>query len=98
MARAATVAELAVWTGRPSTDPLLADVLTPALDVLDRYYATDQATDDVVKHAHLHVAAYLLSAGQAPSGMVDGGVLGATFIPARLPIVDRMLPRRGGFA
>lgn len=91
-----TASTLATFTGRAADDPAVVRVLPVAAELLERYYVTDPWTD-ACSEAQLHVAAYLLAAQQSPSGLVDGGV-GVMYLPARLPVVDRLLPRRGGFA
>jgi len=91
-----TAADLATFTGRASDDPSCAQALPVAAQLVERYYVCDPWTESH-SYAQLLTAAYLLSARQAPSGLV-GGDLGAVYLPTRLPVVDRLLRRRGDFA
>ena len=91
-----SAADLAAFTGRAADDPAVVRVLPVAAQVLERYYVCDPWTASH-SEAQLHVAAHLLAAQTNPTGLVPGD-LGAMYLPQKLPIVDRLLTRRGGFA
>lgn len=96
MARGATAAELAVYTGRAVDDPRMLAVMDPALRHLDRYYQTSVATAAELREAHLAMCRWMLQAGKGELTTDEFG--GVTYLPRFIPAVDKMLRRRGGFA
>lgn len=91
----ATLTELAAYTGRSVDDTQLQAVLDPALDYLDRHYILADVADAVVREAHKATVRWLL---QAQRGELVSDEFGTTYLPRHLPVVDKLLRRRGGFA
>jgi len=91
-----TAAAVAAFTGRAADDTAVVRVLPVAQELLERYYHCDPWTP-LHTEACLHVCGYLLAAQSNPTGLMPND-LGAVYLPTRLPVVDRLLTRRGGFA
>ena len=91
----ATLDELAAYTGRPVTDEQLQAVTAPAWEYLDRHYRLADAADATVREAHKAVVRWML---QAQRGELVTDEFGTTYLPRHLPVVDKLLRRRGGFA
>ena len=95
MPRGISAADLAAFTGRPAADPAVVEAAAESLVILDRYWHTDPWTGATAL-AQKHVGRWLLQARQGD--LVDAGDLGTVFLPSRLPAVDKLIDRRGGFA
>lgn len=95
MARGITAADLAAFTGRQAADQHVIEAAAQSLTILDRYWHADP-WDATAALAQKHVGRWLLQARQGD--LVDAGDLGTVFLPSRLPAVDKLLDRRGGFA
>ena len=91
-----TAADVAAFTGRAVDDAAVVRVLPVALELLERYYVTDPWTV-ACSEATLHACGYLLAGQSNPTGLVSSD-FGAVYLPMRLPVLDRLLTRRGGFA
>jgi len=87
---------VAAFTGRAVDDAAVVRVLPVAQELLERYYVTDPWTA-ACSEATLHACGYLLAGQSNPTGLVSSD-FGAVYLPMRLPVLDRLLTRRGGFA
>lgn len=93
---AVSAADLATFTGRQASDATVIEATTVSLSLLTRYYVVDDPLTPDQELAQKHIGRWLLQARQGE--LVDGGDLGTIYLPNRLPAVEKLVERIGGFA